>query len=601
MFIVSCQQIGRRNAFSLKFPFNEGLIEKIKNLPKENRTWNPNDKLWELTTLGLLTLVRLYRGSNKIHFDFGDEKLRVKALEMMKKADANEKDKLLQLKELEKKKLHWLEYKQHLEDNYEQYSEIVHKNLKEGIICYKHQIVGTMFLNEVNSALLALDMGTGKSLISICLVELNKFKKVFVITPNSLKFNYFEEVFKFTQQSKAHIIGWNKNKYSIEESKYIIVNYDYFNGSDKEKRENKRRGFSTRIVDKFNKLNIGKIDCLICDESHRIANYNQTFINYKKIFNDDIFRDNKVRKIFMSGSPAKSKITNLYTVLHEISPLEFVTKQHFDEYYCGMKWVADEGWVYSEDDAKYEELFHAISPYMYRKKKKDVLKDLPDVIIQKVTLEMTPSEYKIYEELERGVANEFINEDVFNPGTRLLRLKQYTSHLKTKYISDLIDSIIESGDKFVVVDFFKETLKELYEKYKGISVFHTGDIKETEVRAQMIKDFQNNENIKLFFGSQQTVNEGLTLTAANKIGLLTIPYDDDEIAQIYSRLQRIGQKNTVNCYLFVYSNSIDEYILDITERKKKINSLVLDGEKYVSNIGNMVMNDVIEFIKYKYK
>jgi non-specific serine/threonine protein kinase len=601
ILLVTCERISRRNAYYVKFPFNEQLVERIKELPEENRKWNPTEIAWEVKSSSLMSLIRKYKGSEKIYFDFGSDDNKKKFIELVKKDELAELEKQKAIQELEIKKKHWVEYKKYLEENYEQFNEMVHKNLKEGVKLYPHQIQAVMFFNEIRSGLLALEMGTGKSLTSIALAELNKFDKVFVIVPNCLKFNYLHECERFTK-NHSYIIGWNKNKYTIAESKYIIVNYDYFNGSDKEKRENKIKGFSKKVVDKFNKLEIGKIDCLIFDESQKISNVkSQTFLNIKKIFTDDIFRDKKVSKIYMSGSPAPNKIGNLWGQLNGISPLDFPTKTGFLEKYCGMVWNPNEGWVYEEEKTRYEELFRDISPYMFRKKKKDVLKDLPDVIIQKVVLEMTPSEYQIYLQLERGIANEFINEDVFNPATKLLRLKQYTSHLKTKNVSELIDIVLETPDKLVIVDFFKDGLYDLFEKYKNVSVLHTGDVKKTEDRDKMIYDFQNNEKVKIFFGSSQTISIGLTLTAANKIGVLTIPWNWDDLDQQISRLQRLGQKDTVNAYLFIYKDSIDEYTLNVSENKKRNSSIIIDGEKYVSNIESDVIDGVIGIIKEKHK
>ena len=74
-----------------------------------------------------------------------------------------------------------------------------------------NQVVASLFINKVRNVLISHEMGLGKTLSSILFVEMNKdFEKVFVITPNSLKFNFYNEIEKFTN-SKAHIIGWRKN------------------------------------------------------------------------------------------------------------------------------------------------------------------------------------------------------------------------------------------------------------------------------------------------------------------------------------------------------------------------------------------------------
>jgi len=589
-FVVHCERISRRLAYYLRFQYNEGLVEKIKNLPDDTRKWNPGMMVWEITTPSLLSLIKKYRGSNKIYFDFGTEESRKIFIQQIKKTEIAEIEKRKFIADLNIKKEQWVKYKQTLEETYEKYSEDVHKFLKPGVVLYPHQIVASLFINVVRNALLALDMGTGKSLISITYAEMNGFEKVFVITPNSLKFTFRNEVNKFTN-SNAFIIG-KKNKCTIEDSRYIIVNYDYFNSSN-----------FNKVKAKFDNLNIGKIDCLIVDECHHIASTKiNTYKAFKRIFKDDIFRDGKVSKIFMSGTPAKSRSHQLYSVLHQISPTDFPTKNHFNSFYCGMSYnVNGFGWETDISATKFEELFNKIAPFTYRKKFEDVIKDLPEKTTQKIILEMTPKEYETYFKIEEGVVNEFTNKVITHPLAVLGKIREYTSYLKVNSVRELIDSILECGEKFVVVDFYKDSLLKLNKLYPEESALHTGNEKDT-TRAEVLKDFQDeNGKTKLLLGSQSTISEGVTLTAANKIGIITVPWTPSDADQIISRIFRIGQKNAINAYFFVYKNTIDEYVFDLIESKRQELSLVIDGHKYESDIDQSIINDLIKMIKNKHK
>jgi SWI/SNF-related matrix-associated actin-dependent regulator 1 of chromatin subfamily A len=419
---------------------------------------------------------------------------------------------------------------------------------------------------------------------------MNGFNKVFVITPNSLKYNYYNEIEKFTN-SNAYIIG-KKNKCNIDDAKYIIVNYEYFNSSD-----------FNKVKNKFNKLNIGKIDCLISDECHRLkSSSSNTYKNFKKLFKDDIFKNGKISKVFMSGTPAPSKAAELYTVLHQISPLDFSTKKYFYEYYCGMNYNIDGyGWETNISRTKFEELFNKIAPFTYRKKKSEILKDLPEKTYQKIMLEMTSKEYEIYYDLEEGVANEFINKNLYNPLSIMGKLREYTSYLKVNNVKELIDSILECGEKFVAIDFYKNSLYDLHKQYPNLSALHTGDEKDVE-RAEIVKDFQDeNGKIKIFLGSESTTKEGLTLTAASKVGMLTVPWTPGVLDQCTDRLARIGQKNAVNAYIFIYKDTIDEYVFNLIESKRSEISQVIDGEKYESDINQNIINDLVKIIKDKHK
>lgn len=576
-FVVKCERISRRQAYYLQFPYNIELINRIKELPDETKKWNSSNKSWEVNTPSLLKLIKQFKGSNKIHFDFGDEKNRNIFIQQIKKAEIAEIEKKKLIFELNINKEKWVKYKEELENNYEQHIEKVHANLKEGVKLYPHQVVATMFINETKNTLISHEMGLGKTLQSIAYAEMNDFKKVFVVTPNSLKFNYYEEVGKFTN-SKAHIVNWKKNEYTIEESKYIIVNYEFFNPSDKNK-----------LQTKWGNLNIDVIDTMIADECQRLKNTkSNTYKNFKKIFNKDIFRDKKMSKVFMSGTPAPNRSYELYSVLNQISLLDFPTKKYFYEYYCGMTYDFGNGWGYVQDseEAKFEELYHKISPYTHRKRKIDAL-NLPDKIYQKIAFEMNNKEYSIYEDIEKSVANDFIEHPASNPLTIMIRLRQYTAHLKIPYIIELIENILETGEKVVIVDMFKDGLYELKNKFGNIAGLHTGD-QSVEERAEIVKEFQDKESgMKIFLGSIQTANYGLTLTAANKMFIITLPFVPGEYDQVADRCILKGELVlTKNGYIGIENIAIGDLVYTHKGNWKKVNyvSSKLERKKAFYNI-----------------
>ncbi len=589
IFIVHCERINRRQAYYVRFPVNTQLITRIKELPDESRKWVGSAMAWELSTTALFLLIKRYKGSNKIHFDFGSEDSRKVFIQQIKNIEIAEAEKRKFIAELNVKKEQWVKYKQELEVEYVKYSEQCHALLNEGIKLYPHQIVAAMFMNVTRNTLISHEMGLGKTLSSILYVEMNGFEKVVIITPNSLKFNYYNEVEKFTK-SRAFIVNWKKNKCSIEDAKYVIVNYDFFNSK-------------SNFDSKWGKLKIDLIDAVICDESQKLKNTKtNTHKNFKHTFKKSIFRGNKISKIFLSGTPAPNRAYELYSVLHEISPDDFPTKKHFYGYYCGMTYDVGNGWGYTIDTAeqKLEELYHKIAPYTHRKRKFEVLHDLPDKTYQRILLEMTDEEQDTYNKIEAGVVNEFIEHPSNNPLTIMIRLRQYLALLKIRHVVEIIDNIIETGEKVVIVDYFKDSLYQLKEKLGEISALHTGD-QTVEERAEIVKNFQDiHSAIKAFLGSIQTCNYGLTLTAASKLFIMTLPYSVGEYDQVSDRLHRIGQKNAVNIYVFIFPETIDDYIFSAIESKRKEIVKVMDNEDYKSNVGESVLSEVIDKIKKKH-
>lgn len=591
LFVVSCERIARRAAYYVRFPINDQLTTRIKELPDETRKWRAIAGAWELTATGLLLLIKKYKNSKKIYFDFGSKDSRKVFIEYVKKIERDEAEKRKHLEVLKKNKELWVNYKAELERNYEEHSERLHSVLKEGIKLYPHQIVASLFMDMTKSTLISHEMGLGKTLSSILYVEMNGFEKVLVITPNSLKFNYHNEVEKFTD-SKSHIVNWKKNSHSIEEAKYVIVNYDYFNPSSK-------KYFET----KWKKLGIKVVDAIICDECARLKNTkSNTYKNFKRISKKEFFKDGKVSKIFLSGTPAPNRAYELYTVLNQISPLDFPTKKYFNEYYCGMTYNIGDGWGYAvnTENQRFEELYHKIAPYTHRKRKIDAV-DLPEKTYQKIILELDAKEAQIYEEIEDVVANEFISDPTKNPLTIMLRLRQYTASVKVKPLLELINNILETGDKVVIVDYFKNALLELHENLGEVSALHTGD-QDSEQRAEVIKRFQDpNDPLKVFLGTIQTCGYGITLTEANKMFIITLPYSVGDYDQVSDRLHRIGQKNIVNIYPLIFKETIDEYVFSAIESKRSEIVKVLDNETYKSDVAESVLSDVIEIIKNKYR
>ena len=592
VFVVYCERIRKRQYYYIRFQPNDQLLDRVRNLPEESRKWNPSMMCWEVSTASLFALIRRYKKSTKIYFDFGSDESRKIFIEQIRKIEVAEAEKRKFIAELNIQKEHWVKYKQELEEKYTEYSDKLHALLKEGVKLYPHQIVAAMFMNVTRNTLISHEMGLGKTLSAILYVEMNGFEKVIVVTPNSLKFNFYNEVKKFTD-STAHIVNWRKNDCGIEEAKYVIVNYEFFNPSVK----------SGRFQAKWDKLEIDRIDAVICDESHRLKNTKaNTYKNFTRTFKKKIFKGDKISKIFLSGTPAPNRAYELYTVLHEISPLDFETKTYFQKYYYGMEYDHDAGWGYHTNTAeqKFEELFHKIAPFTHRKRKVDALKDLPDKTYQRIILEMTDDEERIYEEIEAGVANEFVEHPNGNPLTIMIRLRQFLASIKIKHVIELIENVLHSGEKVVVVDYFKDTLYELHKKLGGSTALHTGD-QSVEERAELVEAFQDeNSAVKGFLGSIQTCNYGLTLTAASKLFIMTLPYSVGEYDQVSDRLHRIGQKSAVNIYVLIFPKTIDDYVFSAIENKRREIVKVIDNEDYTSNVNESVLTEVIRRIKEKH-
>ena len=118
VFVVRCEKIGKKDAYSVTFSYNEQLIERIKSLPQDTRKWNNINKCWEITTKSLFELIKGFKGSNRILFDFGGDAGRDLFIQNVNKIKIKEEEKLKLISELNEKKKYWVKYKEELENEY---------------------------------------------------------------------------------------------------------------------------------------------------------------------------------------------------------------------------------------------------------------------------------------------------------------------------------------------------------------------------------------------------------------------------------------------------------------------------------------------------
>lgn len=589
----------KRVRYKLVFPFDEGLINVIKELDEREFDSSEEPKGWVIPLPSLFTLRTLLRANSGITWTFETPKLEADFLVAAKKHWVLLKQKRIEGEARELRNKTNVALKSTLKASVD-FGVDFNSFLNEGITLYHHQKYTPIWLNTAKSGILAAEMGLGKSLMFLLAAEMDpKLKKVLIICPNSLKLTLAGEIEKFISQP-YHVLGRGKlNQYSIDEAKYIIVNYEYFNRPPKVKKTETKGFFDPKV--KLTDLGLDKIDLLICDESHRLKEVkSNTFKNIKKSVVNG--QKKRPRIILSTGTPIKSNSREIFSQLHLLSPDEFPNQWKFEQTYCGAyRNPTFNQIMYDPRREKLVELKEKLDPYMLRIKKSDAL-DLPDKVFTKITLELSPAERKTYNEIEEGVANEIFGEDKVskNPLTTLLRLREYTSQVKVKYLKELIEGQLEQGEKVVFVDFFKNTLKELYGIFEDVSVLHTGN-QSTEERQEAVQSFSKPFGGKdLFIGSSGTCNAGITLTASHILYLNSGEYTVADCDQILDRIHRISQTN--NCLYFfpVIEDSVDEFLYYALERKRKVFAKLIDGENYVSTANESVLSDILTQLKEKY-
>lgn len=432
-----------------------------------------------------------------------------------------------------------------------------------------YQRVGANFLSTTGKCILADDMGTGKTLQTITACEELGAKRVLVVCPNSLKWNWHDEVGKWTDSKAVVVDGTRaKREKAIEEfdGKYLIINYE-----------------SMRLHEELQKMHW---DVLVLDEAHKIKNRKaQQTKAVNKIKADRVF--------LLTGTPMLNRPDELWSLLHRLYPDKFRSYWRFVERYCT---VTDNGWGKEIDmgtPEQQEELKRLLAPIMLRRTKKEVLTELPDKIHQRFLVELTGKQAKIYKSMERDAIATLSNgETIAAPVViaQITRLRQIA--VSTQLLSDEVaesakfEALMEliqdniTGHKIVVFSQFRKAI-ELFSKQldeAGIKwVAVTGAVKQ-EDRHQATKYFQEKDDVRVMLATIEAAAHGLTWTAADIAVFLDRHWTPAINAQAEDRLHRIGQKNSVTIINMVARGTVEEYIEKLLEAKGESFDAIINGQ-----------------------
>lgn len=446
---------------------------------------------------------------------------------------------------------------------------------------------------------LLLDMpGLGKTLQCIYIAqELKKRENIehclIICGINSLKENWRKEIQKHSdlsccilgervQKNGKLTIGSiperiNHLKRKIEEF-FVITNIETL-------REEK-------IINELNS-GINKFDLILFDECHRCA-------SPQSIQGKNLLKlNNSNYKIGMTGTLLLNNPLDTYTPLKWIG-VERSTYTNFKNFYGVFGGVAHNILVGFKNIDYLKDMIEKFS----LRRKKDLLNLPPKTVINEY-IEMSPQQEKFYEEIKNGIRDQ-VNKITLNTSNLLAlttRLRQATAcptllttseipSAKIDRTVELVDEIINNGEKVVVFSTFKESLYELEKRTKQYSpLICTGDQKEKEI-FDNIEKFQTDPNRKLLLATWQKMGTGITLTASSYEIFLDIPWTDALYQQAQDRCYRIGTTKNVTIYHLITKNTIDERVLEIVEDKSAISNYMIDGE--ITNQGLKSLKKYIE-------
>lgn len=437
-----------------------------------------------------------------------------------------------------------------------------------------------VLLSEMQAgACLADDMGLGKTLQTICFLarqwELAPKAKSIVICPASLLHNWQQEMEKYLPERTTCVYsgpGRDLNAFLDSEGDLLIASY----------------GTVRQDIDKLC-THIWQV--AVIDESHNIKNTTASITRSVSVIR-------AVHKIALSGTPVMNNTFDLYAQLNFVLPGLLGSKGFFKNEYVIP--IDREG-----DLQKMESLRAMTSPFILRRTKSQVAKDLPDRTESTLWCEMGEGQRLYYEEAKMQIRDSIfldikhdgLSKARFNIIQGLQRLRQIcnapqlikdaeisvcTESIKIEYLLEKLEGIKEEGAKALVFSQFTGMLNLIAAACteKGIDFYHFDGSTPTEQRHAMVSRFQAEGDDKTaFLISLKAGNAGLNLTAAQYVFLVDPWWNNAVEQQAIDRTHRIGQQSHVFAYRMICKDTVEEKILAIQQKKKMLSEELISAEE----------------------
>jgi len=449
---------------------------------------------------------------------------------------------------------------------------------------FEFQKLGVSFLEHRNGrALIGDEMGLGKTAQALAYLQLHpEIKRTIIVVPASLKLNWKKEISMWMDGTRSVQILKGQTPYNLL-GDILIINYDILN-------------FWVEALINY------EPQVLIADECHYVKNNSAKRTKAMKKL-----AKHTERFIGLSGTPIVNRPVEFFNAIKMIDGTMFPNFWDYVHKYCAARHNGY-GWDFS-GSSNTQQLHELLtSTIMIRRKKRDVLKDLPDKIYSFVPCHMDDrGEYDIAE-------HDFVGYVTMTKGTgeaeRVSRAEELAKIEKLKQLAvrgKLIEAIgwiqdfISSDEqiKLVVFATHRFVIDEILKFFGEKAVKVDGGVSLKD-RQKAVERFQNDPDVQLFIGNIKAAGVGLTLTAASNVAFLELPWTPGDLVQAEDRCHRIGQKDSVNVYYLLAQNTIEERIARLLDSKRKVLESVLDGAvpEDSSLLGELI-NDYYEYMLTK--
>ena len=399
-----------------------------------------------------------------------------------------------------------------------------------------------------------------------------KRKPSIVIVPKSLIFNWIEEAAKFTPRLK-------------------ILNYTGTKRQENVRQANDAGGFDVLITTygtmrrDIADLSQIEFDYAILDESQAIKNSKAQCAKSSRLLRAD-------HRLAMTGTPIENHLGELWSLFEFLNPGMLGASTNFARL-TNQKKSNEE-----EREETLDSLAKAISPFLLRRTKEQVLTDLPPKTEQTLYCDMLPSQKRAYKQLKeyyrvklaKKVETDGIGRSKIQVLEALLRLRQVACDprlldkkakpgAKLELLAQQIKDIISEGHKVLIFSQFTSFLSLVKQQFDADGISYEYLDGKSSKRAQSVKRFQEDDSVSAFLISIKAGGHGLNLTAADYVFLLDPWWNPAVEAQAIDRAHRMGQQNSVIAYRMICRDTVEEKIVSLQQSKRDLADKIVRSDE----------------------
>ncbi len=424
--------------------------------------------------------------------------------------------------------------------------------------------------------ILADEMGLGKTVQTLAFLRLQRgHGPALIVCPTSLFSNWQREAERFTPELKVlRIDGSDRAQKIARLAQHDLGLTSY--------------GLLRRDAELYAGL---PLDTIVLDEAQHIKNPDTQ--NAQAAFSL------KARRRFvLTGTPMENSVRDLWSLMNFVAPGYLGSRADFRERY--ERHLA-EGRACARPDCRLQRrLARRLRPFLLRRRKAEVARELPEKIEQVVPCDLGPAQRATYDALLREI-QQGIGASGANDGARrmkmltgLLRLRQTCCDLrllgslpnetsetsaKLDLLDELLEEIVDGGHRVLIFSQFVKMLDLLRERLVANGTAHCYLAGLTKNRQEEVDRFQNDSTIPVFLISLKAGGVGLNLSAADTVIHFDPWWNAAVEAQATDRAHRIGQTRVVTAYKLIARDTVEEKILNLQKRKRELASAMLESDE----------------------